>query len=288
MTISSPSVIELRSGALRLTLRPDLGSCISGFWCGDIPVLRSHDDAMAIEAPRGSGGYVLAPYSNRLGFRRFRWSGQDYATAANTEGSPHSLHGTAWTTPWALQSTDASHAELLCRQAPDAGWPFAFELQQRLKLNADGLTIDLSLRNTDSRSQPAGLGWHPYFARRSRSRLHVELTDRWERDPATELPTRRVAQDGIDADIAHLDYDHCFEGWRGAARIRDEKLSMRLSASVPYLVVYTPRDKPFFCVEPVSHVNNAVHMAEPASHGLRTLEPGQTLDASFRLEVATA
>ena len=117
-----------------------------------------------------------------------------------------------------------------------------------------------------------GLGWHPYFPKRSRSRLHIELTDRWEND-ASGLPTRRVPQPGIDGDVAHLGFDHCFEGWRGAARIRDEKLSLRLTSSLPYLVVYTPATKPYYCVEPVSHVSNALHMAEPTAHGLRSLAP---------------
>ena len=53
-----------------------------------------------------------------------------------------------------------------------------------------------------------------------------------------------------------------------------------------YLVVYTPQDTPFFCVEPVSHVNNALNMADPMAHGVRCLAPGQTLQASFGLHVA--
>jgi aldose 1-epimerase len=36
-----------------------------------------------------------------------------------------------------------------------------------------------------------------------------------------------VPQPGIDGDVSHLAFDHCFEGWRGtAARMRDEKLSL--------------------------------------------------------------
>ena len=53
-------------------------------------------------------------------------------------------------------------------------------------------------------------------------------------------------------------------------------------------MVYTPRDKPYYCVEPVSHVSNAIHMADPAAHGLVALAPGQHLEASMTLEVARA
>ena len=137
---------------------------------------------------------------------------------------------------------------------------------------------------TRSRWAWAGI---PYFPKRPHSRLHIELTDRWESD-ASGLPTRRVPQPGIDGDVSHLAFDHCFEGWKGPARIRDDKLSLRMTSSLPYLVVYTPETSPYYCVEPVSHVSNAIHMTEPGAHGLRTLDAGATLDAWMKLEVAAA
>jgi aldose 1-epimerase len=139
--------------------------------------------------------------------------------------------------------------------------------------------------NIDARTAPMGLGWHPYFPKRPRSRIHLEVAERWDND-ALKLPVRKVAQTGVDADVAALDFDNCFEGWRGEARIRDERLSLRLSSSLGRAVVYTPRDQPYFCVEPVSHVSNAIHMAEPAAHGLATLEPAQSMSAWMLLQVA--
>ena len=115
--------------------------------------------------------------------------------------------------------------------------------------------------------------------------MHVELSHRWDAD-ATLLPTRKVAQHGIDSDLSHLDFDNCFEGWRGPARIRDERFSLQLASSLSYLVVYTPPERGYFCVEPVSHVSNAIHMAEPATHGLVALAPGATFDAWMRVDVA--
>lgn len=86
---------ELRAGALRLALRPDIGGSIAGLWHGDLPVLRSTAPAQLALA-RSSGCFPLVPYSNRLGYRRFRWKGRDYSTAANFDDSPHSLHGVGW------------------------------------------------------------------------------------------------------------------------------------------------------------------------------------------------
>jgi len=282
----NPSGIELTSGDLRLALRPDLGGAIAGLWLGNLPVMRSIEPAELASA-RKSASYPLVPYSNRLGYRRFRWLGHDYTTQANFDDNPHSVHGVAWQRPWQVLKQDSQQVELGYEHAPDAHWPFPFDVRQRFVLSPTALEVHLSFSNLATHTQPVGLGWHPYFPKRPHSRLHIELTDRWESD-ASGLPTRRVPQPGIDGDVSHLAFDNCFEGWKGPARIRDDKLSLRLTSSLPYLVVYTPATSPYYCVEPVSHVSNAIHMTDPGAHGLRTLAAGSTLDAWMKLEVAAA
>lgn len=275
---------ELHAGALRLALRPDLGGCIAGFWHRDTPILRSTEPAL-LTASRPSASFPLVPYSNRLGYRKFRWKGRDYTTQPNFADNPHSVHGVGWLRPWEIISSSVLEVVLGYEHTPDADWPFAFEARQYFTLTPQAMSVQMVFTNTADVPQPVGLGWHPYFPKRSRSRLHIELSDRWDSD-ATQLPTRKVAQPGIDSDVSHLSYDNCFEGWKGPARIRDEKFSLQLSSSLPYLVVYTPPDRDYFCVEPVSHLSNAIHMADPAAHGLRALAPGESFEASMKLEVA--
>ena len=284
MPAPDPRPVELRAGPLRLALRPDLGGCIAGLWHGELPVLRSTEPE-ALTASRPSGCYPLLPYSNRLGYRRFRWLGRDHTTQPNFDDSPHSVHGIGWQRAWQVETAGPASATLHLVHPGDADWPFAFDARQTFTLTDGALEMGLSLTNRADHPAPAGLGWHPYFPKRSRSRLHIELTERWEPD-GSGLPTRRVPQPGIDGDVAHLDFDHCFEGWRGPARVRDERLALRIVSSLPYLVVFTPPLRDYFCVEPVSHVSNAIHMAEPQAHGLRTLQPGEQMDGSMSLEIA--
>ena len=283
MPASTPS-FELHAGALRLALRPDLGGCIAGFWHRETPILRSTEPS-ALTASRPSGCYPLVPYSNRLGYRRFRWKGQDHTTQPNFGAdNPHSVHGVGWLRAWEIESSSAQEVVLRYAHRPDADWPFAFEARQYFMLTPNSLSVQMVFANTADVAQPVGLGWHPYFPKRSRSRLHIELSHRWDSD-ATQLPVRKVAQPGIDSDVSHLAFDNCFDGWHGPARIRDEKFSLQLSSSLQYLVVFTPQEKDYFCVEPVSHVSNAIHMADPAAHGLRSVPAGETTEAAMRLEV---
>ena len=284
MTGTATPSFELHAGALRLALRPDLGGCIAGLWHRGTPILRGVEPA-ALATSRASGSYPLVPYSNRLGYRHFRWKGHEYTTQPNFEDNPHSLHGVGWLRAWEIASSSTFEVVLRYRHTADAHWPFDFEASQYFTLAPDSLNVRMVFTNTAAVAQPAGLGWHPYFPKRERSRLHIELSDRWDSD-ATQLPVRKVAQPGIDSDVSHLDFDNCFEGWKGPARIRDEKFSLQLSSSLPYLVVFTPQDKDYYCVEPVSHVSNAIHMADPAAHGLRTVQPGETTDAWMKLDIS--
>ena len=284
MTGSLKPSFELHAGALRLALRPDLGGCIAGLWHRDTPILRSSEPDELMSS-RSSGCYPLVPYSNRLGHQHFRWKGQEYTTQPNFGDSPHSVHGVGWIRPWEIVSSSVLEVVLRLVHAGDADWPFPFEISQYFALTPDSMSVQMVFTNTGEMPQPVGLGWHPYFPKRPRSRLHIELSDRWDTD-ASQLPIRKVAQPGLDSDVSHLDYDNCFEGWKGAARVRDEKFSLQLSSSLNYLVVYTPQDKDYFCVEPVSHLSNAIHMADPSAHGLRVVAPGESFEALMKLDVA--
>jgi len=283
MTGSSKASFELHAGALRLAVRPDLGGCIAGLWHRDTPVLCSAEPD-TLSASRPSAGFPLVPYSNRLAYRRFRWKGVDHTTEPNFGDSPHSLHGVGWLRPWTLVSSSATEVVLRYQHVADADWPFAFEVSQYFTLTPQSLHVEMVFTNQAEVAQPVGLGWHPYFPKRERSRLHIELSDRWDSD-ATQLPVRKVAQPGIDADVSHLDFDNCFDGWNGPARIRDEKFSLQLTSSLKHLVVYTPPTRDYFCIEPVSHVSNAIHMADPVAHGLRSVAPGESFEAWMQLDI---
>lgn len=284
MSVSVVEGIELRSGDLRLALRPDLGGCMAGLWHRDLPVLRSVE-ALQLLASRPSACYPLVPYSNRIGYRRFQWAGEAHTTAPNFGDSPHSVHGVGWLRPWQTLSSSEAHAQLRYVHAPDEHWPYAFEALQRFVLSADTLEVQLEFLNRHGASQPVGLGWHPYFPKRGHSRLRIDVTHRWQ-SGADQLPTRRVTHDGIDAAVSSLDFDHGFDGWSGPARITDECCSLELTSSLDRLVIYTPQDKDYYCVEPVSHASNALQAEDPLACGVRALAPGQTTGAWMKLRVS--
>jgi aldose 1-epimerase len=276
-------VVELASGVMRLALRPDLGGCIAGFWHEGVAVLLSSEPS-SLASPRPSGCFALVPCSNRVGQSRFTWRGEDFSLRANNGSSPHAIHGIGWERPWTVSGQSGAAATLQLVHTADGGWPFSFTATQRVELSGGGLRLTLDLLNTDTRAQPVGLGWHPYFPRRAQSRLQVEVAGQWGRGE-DELPGQCTPATPLNAEVATLALDHCFEGWPGRARLSDEHFIVELTSSLRRVVVFTPADRPFYCVEPVSHVNNAVNSREPLARGLLELAPGESVQAWMNLAV---
>ena len=283
-------MIELRAGRLRCELHPELGGSIAGFWMDGEPVLRS-TPAAQLSSARLAGSYPLVPFSNRIGQASLVWQGTQHPLVRNNGDEPHAIHGVGWQRPWAVLDSDPTSAMLSYEHAPDPAWPFAFDCSQSFRLAPDGLQMTLAMTNQSAQPPPAGLGWHPYFSKRPGSRIVLRATGRWEMGP-DKLPTRRTPLDGLAAECNGLAVDHCFDGWDGLAELIDPVMRVRVRSELTRVVVFTNDTRPYVAIEPVSHVNNAVHLyaaGVPAQElGLRVLQPGESMMAQMAVEVEAA
>jgi aldose 1-epimerase len=278
-------MLELKSGALRCEVEPALGGCIAGLWLGTHPVLRSTPVAELTSA-RQAGSYPLVPFSNRIGQATLQWQGTQLPLVRNNGDEPHAIHGVGWQRPWELLDSDETYALLSYEHQPDSNWPFGFDCSQTIRLNETGLELTLALTSHSQQPAPAGLGWHPYFVKRPRSRISFSATGRWEMGE-DKLPTVRKGSRGIDADCAFLDVDHCFDGWDGTVHLRDEVMHVRVTSSLTRLVVFTNDTRDFIAIEPVTHVNNAANLhaagAPSADLGLAVLGMGDSIMATMTI-----
>ena len=285
---SAMTSLLLENGALRCELRPDLGGCIAGLWRGQQPVLQS-TPAAELASVRVSGSYPLLPYSNRIGYCKLDWAGQDYVLPQNFAPEPHTIHGVAWERAWQVEDASASHAVLVYQHLADASWPFAFDGRQTILLSHNALELHMSITNRAAEPAPAGLGWHPYFAKSPQTLIQFAGTGRWEMG-ADKLPTQRQPSTGLDTDCTSLDVDNCFDGWTGALQLTEGGLRLQVSSDLDCLVVFTTPGRDSIAIEPVSHVNNALSLAQqtgqsPQSLGLRVLQTGESFSATMRIQM---
>jgi len=279
-------MIELQAGDYRLLLDPARGGSVACFeWRGKSLFRPTGGDTIL-----DTGCFPLVPFSNRIAQGHFRFGERDVQIAPNFPGGdhPHPLHGFGWLAPWQVIAQDSASARL-AHDYPGGEWPWPYRAEQHLILDPKGLTMALSVTNLGDTAMPTGLGFHPYFPREPGTRYSGRHSGEWT-NTADCLPLT------LDERSAPIDWwseqpvgdrvvDTVYTGREGELRIewpeRNLSLAIIPSGNLPHTVVFTPPEADYFCVEPVSHMTNAVNRR---GSGVITLPSGETLTVSIRLE----
>lgn len=285
--------ITLEDDIAQVTLAPSLGASIlaynvtlgTGVW----PIFRAN---LTPENVLDTACFPLVPYSNRIREGQFHWGDRQVKLALNNLPEKHSNHGHGWQVKWDIIEQSSSRVVLQYSHKADQ-WPFSYTARQTINLHHGDLIITLSLTNTGTEAMPAGLGMHPYFTRTALSSLQSDLKQMWAVDQET-MPTHITAAPPSLAQcqgMAISDHvlDNAFIGFKQSALLHwpewGVKAEMTTSENCQFLVVYTPKNKDFFCVEPVTHSSDAVNMCQqPDRHtGIKTLPAGQTYNMQMKI-----
>jgi aldose 1-epimerase len=291
-------LIALEAGPLRLELAPARGGSIVRFHMagpgGGASLMRPGDTAALTQSdPRALAAFPLFPFSGRIADGIVTFGDGTEVIPNSWPGGRHPIHGDAWLEPWSVEHADGASA-VLVYEHDGTGWPVRYRARQAFRLSEQGLSLELDLENVDWRSMPAGIGVHPYFLKTPETRLqarsgHVWLTDH-ELIPLEQTPVPADWDFSEGRRLGSLVLDNCFGEWGGTAVITwpEWQTRLRISAEAPlgHLVVFTPKDRDFFCVEPVSHAAGGFALAERgvAGTGTRHLGPGEHLSARIRFE----
>ena len=288
-------LLRLHHGVLELELCPQIGGCITTLRHRGHDLLRPAAARFFEQRdPREAASFPLVPFSNRIADARFAFQGAVYQLEQNTLPEPHAIHGHGWQQAWDVREA-GERATVLEFAHRIAGTPFDYRASQSFALAEDSLTLTLEIANAGGVPMPAGLGLHPYFVRSEAVTLRARLEHVWRADPR-KLPQERAPLPaewdfGNAPRVATLALDNCFGGWDGTAAItwpeRDLSLVITADPLFDHLVIYIPPRQGFFCVEPVSHVNDGFNLAARgvARTGVRVLAPGESLRGAVRFAV---
>jgi aldose 1-epimerase len=276
-------VLHLRNGDLLADVSCFGGSLLSGSFRG-IPFLKPTPSAgLASRRFGAEASFPLVPYGNRIEANAFDFRGKRLSMQANT-ADPDCLHGDGWLAEWDILSQNGSETVLRYVHRENPSGPYAYDVVQSVRIEADALTLALTVTNTSSGPLPFGLGFHPFFPRTPQTRLQAKARRFWT-ERSGHLPDIPTAIPN------HLDFarpgalppqwiNNAYDGWNAEAQIvwPEHRLSLTLVADGPFdcFMIYSPdAGADFFCFEPMSHLPNAHNM--PSGGGLVPLEPGRSL-----------
>jgi galactose mutarotase-like enzyme len=170
-----------------------------------------------------------------------------------------------------------------------AVFPFSHHVEMNVVLSPDTLHVETTLLADESSTVPVSFGFHPYF------RLPGLPRDEWQLDFPTmsrlelderQIPTgeeesfpalhEKLNDHEFDDGFALLDRSASFTISGGGRQIEVE-----FTGGYPYAQVYAPRDMDFIAIEPMTAPANAL----VSGRGLRLIEPGGSLQATFRVMI---
>jgi aldose 1-epimerase len=278
--------VQISSDELTIEVLPALGGRLHRLRAFGSDVLRTPDELDAYRSePFFWGGFVMAPWCNRVAAGR-----QDVAGArldlASSFPDGTAIHGQVQALAWQVAEPGTLRVE-----AGGDGWPWHYEVTQRLAVDGPHLRIELELTNHADGAMPAGIGIHPWFRRPLEVAFDADrvLVSNEESAPEPEhvrgdhdLRSMREMPVGLDAtwtalhrpDVAELRWPDAGIG-----------ATLHVSREGGYLCAASPAAFGAVAIEPQTHAPNGLRrlvLGEPG--GLQLLDPGATL----RLDVELA
>ena len=263
--------------------------------------------------PEKTASFPMVPWSNRvrdgvLTFEGRRWQLQRNAADGTA------IHGAVRHALWHVVERTETATTLAVETSEQVGvnFPWQFGATVRYALDGPDLVVTTSLRNTDVEPFPAGFGHHPYL---SRALLPVGAPVREyppTAGPVLHVPARRgyrlvgAMPDAAAGEVpARADFrtprplgpgfvDDVLTDLEPGAPVRvdyvDDGVGVELHVDDVYrhLVVYAPRRRCYFALEPATNVNDgfSLHEAGVPGTGVFVLEPGEERSGTFRMSVS--
>jgi len=260
--------------------------------------------------PSMSGIPFLGPWANRLDEQAFYANGKRYAfdmDLGNVRGAIP-IHGFLTTNnKWKVVEEKAdgraswvtSRLEFFREPAWIKQWPFAHTIDMTYRLQDGVLEVQTRITNMSGEPMPVAVGFHPYYqltdARRDDWTISVAARTHWllasnkvptgQTEPIERLFPQPHATTlrGFDLDDVFSDLDRDAQG-RAPMSIagKSQRLDIALGPNYRSVVVWSPKDSAFICIEPMAGITDALNLAQKGIYKeLQTIPPGGVWQESF-------
>ena len=274
-------LVHIADGSIEVEVLPAIGARLHRLRAFGHDLLRTPDDLRPHrDDPYFYGSYPMAPWCNRIAAGRAMVAGRAIDLPASFPDGT-AIHGQVARRPWAVDGDGVFRIA-----AGGDGWPWPYEVDQRIRIAGDRLLLDLRLTNRSTDPMPGGIGFHPWFVRPVRvaiaaAAVHpsniatepnpVPVSGVFDRRRLDSLP------DGLDATWTDLDDPPVVLFWPGSG-IRATMI-MEAVQSDRYIVAAALPGTDAVAVEPQTHAPDGLRRLQHGEPGgLALLSPGAALE----------
>jgi aldose 1-epimerase len=304
---ADPRVVTVASDSWQVDVLPGTGASIAagrvrtpdGGWHD---LLRPTRRA-ALGEPEKCASFPMVPWSNRIRDGVLRFGDRTWQLQRNAADGT-AIHGASRYAAWAVAARTTDAVTLTFDTTSQVGVNFPWQYAASITYAVAGRTLSVTttVRNVDVTPFPAGFGHHPYFERSLTPAdpaaadgplLHVPahagyaLRAGMALGAAGPIPARADFSRPRALGTAFVD-DVLTQREPGAPlTITYDEVTVDLHADPLYshVIVYAPRGRSYFAVEPATNVNDGFALFEAGvpGTGVFVLGPGEERSATFSL-----
>ncbi|MBI2763048.1 MAG: hypothetical protein HYX54_04765 [Chloroflexi bacterium] len=297
MIEGGPRLVRLGTGAIRVELLPELGARLHRLKVFGHDLLRTPSDPRVhIGEPFAWGGYVMAPWCNRIDPVPTAVGESIVSVPANTPDGT-ALHGQVYLAPWQERGPGFYAVR---GGGAGTGWPWPYETTLRVTAAVSGidratLTVGQVLTNLADGPMPGGVGLHPWFQGPLEIRIAADLvlpsnvdSARSIEDVSGAFDLRSMGGMPSDLDATWLDPGH------PPVELRWPNLGIQAVMEVTSdaglcIVAASPVDAGAVAVEPETHAPQGLRrLLAGDPYGLTWLRPGRSITLITRIDFERA
>ena len=272
-------LVRIAGGPIELEILPAVGARLHRLRAFGHDLLRTPDDLRPHrDDPYFYGSYPMAPWCNRVAAGPVSVAGRLVDLPASFPDGT-AIHGQVARRAW-MQAGDGRFRI----EAGGDGWPWQYEVEQRIRIDGARLELGLRLTNRSDGPMPGGIGFHPWFRRPVRvaiaaASVHrsnlatdaapVPVVGRYDRHALEEMP------EGLDSTWTDLAEPPVVLEWPAAG----VRATMTVDAPSRFIVAATLPGTDAVAVEPQTHAPDGIRRllaGEPG--GLALLPPDTSLE----------
>ena len=292
--------IILSNNYLSIGVVPELGAALSFLRYHknkkEIDILRPIDLKKGKLDANNAAMFPMLPYCGRIRGGSFTYWGILRKVPQNHPGIPDPIHGDGWKLNWTVvEQTNTSVKLSVSHDKSDVGFPFSYTAEITYQISDGNLTVDMTVQNPAPLPMPCGMGVHPFFVREKDVELNFKSQVVWsnESDPIFDEPYTTPSAWNFNGGKAlkNAVFDTCFGGFEEQAQIvypsKEITVDMTTTDIFHHVVLFAPKNKNFFSLEPCSNASNAFNLAADGviGTGIRSIGPKQAISGRVTFKI---
>lgn len=233
---------------------------------------------------------ILFPFANRIKDGKYSFDNQDFQLETNQKEEQNALHGFVFDKTFSVINIEelentASVTLAYIEENKIAGFPYTYAIEVTYVFTTNSISLQVKVKNTDTKIFPFTLGWHPYFISEdlTKSSLSFDCNQKLiigDRNITTGI---EKIESGKLFNIEDKQLDDCWILNTGKLSFNTPKyqLNFESTAKENFLQAYTPPRLNTIAIEPTTGVSDSFNN----KIGLQTLDPNSTYKITWKISI---